>query len=41
MDNHKITVLVMFDFTEAFDLVENDILLEQLKYVDCSDKDKI
>ena len=38
MDHRKVTVLVMFDFTEAFDLVDHDILIEQLILVGCSDQ---
>ena len=37
MDNRLITVVVLFDFFKAFDLVNHDLLLEKLQQMVCSD----
>ena len=37
IDNKQITVLVLFDFSKAFDLVDHDFLLKKLRHMGCSD----
>lgn len=36
IDSHKMTLVVLFDFSKAFDLVVQDILLCKLRKIGCS-----
>ena len=38
MDNRLVTVLVLFDFSKAFDLVDHDLLFLKLRQKGCSDQ---
>ena len=37
IDRGCVTVLVLFDFSKAFDLVQHEFLLDKLKHLGCSD----
>lgn len=37
IDDRKITILILFDFSKAFDTISHDILLRKMKNINCSD----